>query len=287
MGFPSLNEMLNAIQASQQNAFIPAYQDSIRQKQERDYKEQQMNKLIQDMQLAADMHPHEIKSKVAATRYNNALSKNQENVAAKTEIEMNDPLYQPSVSAGLQQVISKADEAKHDSTIKSSQANVIADQHMAQRAFFENPTIQKAIATSPELTVQYQKILSDLKAASMRSNTAKDSNMNQYEALEKYETAMANAENEFKKYATWNGSQWVLNRKEDRQKAEQALAAYKLAERMKNNLTVSNTQSSNPFGLPPQNKTTVKGSTPQGTQTQGNAPAGYVRGADGVLRKQQ
>ena len=91
MSFPSLNEMLNAIQASQQNAFIPAYQDSLRQKQEMDYKQQQMNKLMQEMQLAQDMHPVEVASKQASTRLNTSTADINELSTAKTRDMMARP----------------------------------------------------------------------------------------------------------------------------------------------------------------------------------------------------
>lgn len=264
MPFPSLNEMMQAIQASQQNAFIPAYQQSQKMAQDRAMQEQQIQKLMQEIEMTRDMHPLDMAGKEASTRYNNALSRGQELAADERLTKQGRPGYLPAIDAEHSKIMSDADLAKHTATIKSAEANTAPDASMAMRAFFEKPGRATATGTSPEAWLKQAAIDAGLQGDSMRARAsaagagAKRS-LNPTEATIQSKAAFEAASDAYKSYVASKG----IKTKEQFQSDPEALRLYQQALRAQelfNIFTTSTKTTDSAFeGLPPVITETRKG----------------------------
>lgn len=169
MGFPTLNEMLNAIQQSQQNAFVDPYFKARDEEQNRRLQEQKIAEIMQKMELEKAMQPYDIKSKEAAASLNSANATNIGLSNKEKELKTTLPNYQESLSAEQEKPINDANAARLKQMTGNIEYNNALAGSAAIQSFFNDPTLAKAIATSPELTAKKYAIDQELKAAGLRA----------------------------------------------------------------------------------------------------------------------
>lgn len=307
MAFPTLNEMLNAINASQQNAFIPSFMEGEKFASEQQYKKAQMEKLLQDIDIASQKLPLEMMQMQASTRNTDASTLINELNARAARTKMDNPLYKQAVQADLENSMltpKKTQAELDDAYLKQDTA---INNLTAMERFRKAPTKENAMAFSPELFANISNNEADNKArlaqARMAANAA-SSGEPKPEKLSPVERVYRDAniyENEYKKYVDWDpvNKQYTLKkefRNKDeakyRERAEQIRKLWYTADQLKKfYTTVYKEESPEIEGFNPKVTTTIKGGGNASVQQQqsndnnaGYLP-GYVKGADGVFRK--
>jgi len=208
MPMPDLNTLMQFVNTSQQNTFIPAFQQSEQAAQERAYKQQQMDKILQEMRLAEQMAPIEQRYKEslrsgADANTQSVLESTRQKVAIGTPESLAAQALQPELQNQLTgQNITDKQHSNYQSSLKSNEdmrkAQFINDFMLA-----EDDKKRQAVAESdPEMWMKLRELASGERKARVAATTGRNPTAQMFWASEADKLGLKGQEK-----ATWIAQQ--------------------------------------------------------------------------------